>query len=150
VTPNVLLSLQGRVQVVTSATEVHDTSCPDNRDPMTMVGVCPPAKWALAFLGKATWLLGEPKRFRPFLSIAAGGGEIRHLVKIANLNDCGPLGQTACQDTLLGGIILLGPGAGVRYDLARALSVVASLNALAGLPNPTVNFDLNLAVAVGF
>jgi hypothetical protein len=150
VTPNLLLSLQGRVQVITSATEVHDTSCPDNRDPATMVGVCPPAKWALAFFGKATWLLGEPGRFRPFLSAAAGGGEIRHLVKIANLNDCGADGRTACQDTLLGGIILLGPGAGLRYDLARALSVVASVNSLVGLPNPTVNFDFNLAVAVGF
>jgi hypothetical protein len=145
--PNLVLSLQGRVQVVTSATEVHDPSCPDNKD-ANMVGVCPPAKWALAVLGKATWLLGEPRRLRPFVSVAAGGGEIRHLVKV-NLNDCGSDGHTACQDTLLGGVILIGPGAGLTYDIGKAVSAVVSVNSLVGLPNPTVNFDLNLGVAVG-
>ena len=35
-------------------------------------------------------------------------------------------------------------------ELTKAVSAVASLNSLVGLPNPTVNFDLNLAVAVGF
>jgi hypothetical protein len=146
--PNLLLSLQGRVQVVTSATEVHDPSCPENFDPAAKLGVCPPAKWALAVLGKATWLLGEPRRLRPFVSVAAGGGEIRHLVKV-NLNDCGADRHTPCQDTLLGGVILLGPGAGVSYDLGKALSAVVSLNSLVGIPNPTVNFDLNLGVALG-
>jgi len=146
--PNLLLSVQGRVQVVTSATEVHDQSCPDNRDPVTMKGICPPAKWALAFFGKATWFLGEPRRLRPFVSASAGGGEIRHLVKV-DLHDCGGDNHSQCQDTLLGGVILLGPGAGITYDIGKAVSAVASVNSLVGIPNPTVNFDFNLGIAVG-
>jgi hypothetical protein len=147
--PNLLLSLQGRVQVVTSATEVRDLSCPENRNPTTNVGICPPARWALAFFGKATWLLGEPRRLRPFVSASAGGGEIRHLVTLANLKDCGANGRTACQDTVLGGVILIGPGGGISYDINGKLSAVAGINALVGLPNPTVNFDLNIGLAVG-
>jgi hypothetical protein len=147
--PNLMLSLQGRIQVVTSATEVHDPSCPENQNPMTSIGVCPPAKWALAFFGKATWLLGEPRRLRPFLSASAGGGEIRHLVTLANLNDCGANGRTACRDTVLGGVILVGPGGGISYDINGKVSAVASVNALVGLPNATVNLDLNIGFAVG-
>jgi tetratricopeptide (TPR) repeat protein len=145
--PNLLLSLQGRFQFVTAATEVLDASCPENKD-ANGIGVCAPAKGAIAILGKATWLLGEPAPFRMFVSLAAGGGEIRHLITIDRLTDCGPNGHTQCTDTVLGGILLLGPGAGFGYELSKSLSFVASLNSLVGLPNPTVNFDLNVGMAV--
>jgi tetratricopeptide (TPR) repeat protein len=146
--PNLMLSLQGRFQVVTAATEVRDASCPDNKDIKTGVGVCAPAKGAIAILGKATWLLGPPAAFRPFFSLAAGGGEIRHLISIDGLTDCGPNGKTQCTDTVLGGVLLLGPGAGFSYELAKSVEFIASVNSLVGLPNPTVNFDLNVGVAV--
>jgi hypothetical protein len=145
--PNLLLSLQGRLQVVTAATEVRDASCPDNKD-ADGVGVCAPAKGAIAILGKATWLLGKPQPFRPFFSLSAGGGEIRHLISVP-LTDCGPAQNAQCTDTVLGGVILVGPGAGFSYDLSKSLSFVAGLNSLIGLPNPTVNFDLNLGLAMG-
>jgi hypothetical protein len=146
--PNLLLSLQGRLQVVTAATEVRDASCPDNKD-ADGVGVCAPAKGAIAVLGKATWLLGKPQPFRPWFSLSAGGGEIRHLISIEKLNDCGPAKNAQCTDTVLGGVILVGPGAGFSYDLSKSLSFVAGLNSLIGLPNPTVNFDLNVGMAMG-
>jgi hypothetical protein len=111
------------------------------------VGVCAPAKGAIAILGKATWLLGDPAPFRPFFSLAAGGGEIRHLISIDGLTDCGANGRTQCTDTVLGGILLLGPGAGFGYELSKGINFVASLNSLVGLPNPTVNFDLNVGMA---
>jgi hypothetical protein len=149
VAPNLLLSLQGRIQIVTAATEVRDASCPENKNPATQEGVCEPAKGAIAFLGRATWLLGEPKPFRPYVSAAAGGGEIRHLITIENLKDCGANQATACKDTVLGGVLLVGPGAGFTYDLSKTFTFVAGVNALVGLPNPTVNFDLNFGVAAG-
>lgn len=138
-----LLSLQGRIQLVTGATEVRDESCPEK-------GVCAPAKGALAALGKATWFFGEPGAFRPFASMSAGFGEIRHLVSLP-LKDCGPdpMNGVVCQDTILGGSVLLGPGAGFTYALSDAFSFIGSVNALAGFPNTTLNFDLNVGVALG-
>jgi hypothetical protein len=149
VAPNLLLSLQGRIQIVTAATEVRDASCPDQKNPATQVGVCEPAKGAIAFLGRATWLLGEAKPFRPWVSASAGGGEIRHLIDIEGLKDCGPNANAVCKDTVLGGVLLLGPGAGFTYELSKTFTFVAGVNALVGIPNPTVNFDLNFGVAAG-
>lgn len=148
ISPRMMISLQGRFQIVTGATEVRHASCSEQKDASGR-GLCEPAKGAIALLGKATWLLGEPKPFRPFVSVAAGGGEIRHLISIENLTDCGPQGRTACKDTVLGGIVLVGPGAGFTYDLSKTLSFVASLNSLVGLPKPTVNFDINVGMALG-
>jgi hypothetical protein len=145
--PNLLLSLQGRLQLVTAATEVRDRSCPDQD--AQGIGVCPPAKGAIAFLGKATWLLGKPSAFRSFVSLSAGGGEIRHLISIKNLTDCGADRNQQCTDTVLGGVILVGPGAGFTYDLSKSLAFLVSLNSLVGLPNPTVNFDFNVGIAMG-
>jgi hypothetical protein len=145
--PSLLLSLQGRIQIVTSATEVRDASCPDNQD-SKKEGLCAPARWALAFLGKASWLLRPWNHLRPVLSLSAGGGEIRHLVKINNLTDCGADKNTTCQDTLLGGLVLFGPGAALSYDLSRGVSAIVGANMLVGVPNPTVNLDINIGMAV--
>ena len=116
---------------------------------VTGLGVCSPAKGAIAILGKATWLLGKPAPFRPFFSLSAGGGEIRHLISIESLNDCGPGRNTQCTDTVLGGVILVGPGAGFSYDLSKSVAFIGGVNSLVGLPNPTVNFDLNVGLAMG-
>lgn len=145
---NLILSLQGRFQIVTGGTIVEDENCP-GKDLQTMLGRCEPAKGAVALLAKATWLLGEPKALRPFVSLAAGGGEIRHLVSISDLTDCGPARDLVCQDTIVGGSFLIGPAAGFTYELSKSLSFVAGVNVLAGLPNPTVNFDVNVGMALG-
>jgi hypothetical protein len=144
--PDLILSIQGRFQLITGATEVMDTGCsPD----MKSVATCTPAKGAVAILGKVTWLLGDPGTFRPWLSLAAGGGAIRHLISIPSLTDCGPDKDLICQDTVLGGMFLIGPAAGVSIKLTNVVSLVAGVNALVGLPYSTVNFDLNGGLAFG-
>jgi hypothetical protein len=144
-----MLSVQGRFQLVTGATEVRDPNCMEAFDEDTGVGVCQPAKGAVAVLGKATWFVGEPKPLRPFVSLAAGFGEIRHLISISTLKDCGPEGNDICKDTVLGGIVLVGPSAGFTYGLSRNLQLVGSINTLVGLPKTTLNFDVNVGMAIG-
>ena len=44
---------------------------------------------------------------------------------------------------------LLALPAGFTYELSKTFTFVAGVNALVGIPNPTVNFDLNFGVAAG-
>ncbi len=145
VTPEILLSVQFRLQIVTGATEVRDESCKPT-------GVCAPAKGALAGLVRATWVLGKTGGLRPWLAMSAGGGDIRHLIKLdgQGLKDCGPSKTDVCTDTVLGGNILLGPAGGIFFEVNEKVTLTASVNTLAGFPNSTFNVDGNVGVAVGF
>lgn len=135
-----LLSLQGRLQVTTGATEVHHTSCGDS-------GVCEPATGAIAFLGHATWLFGQGA-FRPFASFALGGGAIRYLVDLGNyLQECGPTSNETCFDTIAAAGLMAGPSAGLLYALSDSLYLTAALNTLLVIPNASFNADLNLGLA---
>lgn len=147
-TSDVIISLQGRLQVVSGATQVRHPTCPGVKDAKGN-GLCEPATGALAVLGKITWLFGQPKSFRPFAAVAVGGGEIRHLISINSLTDCGPNGGLRCEDTLVGGPFLFGPSAGFTYRLSQALDFVAGVNALIGVPKTIVNLDLNLGFSLG-
>jgi hypothetical protein len=139
--PGILLSLQGRFQLVTGATKVKNDKCSNM--------VCEPAKGAVAVLGKVTWLSGGEAAFKPFFSLAAGGGQIRYLVNLKNvpLMDCGDSGDQACLDTVAGGVVLLGPSAGFAYGLTKDAFFTAAVNALAGFPNTALNLDVNVGVA---
>ncbi len=131
---NLILSAQGRFQYVTGTQDVH-------------IGqkTYHPAVMAFAGLAKATWLPARPgRRFQPFGSAMLGAGQIRHVITTpasANLTGCGR-GPT-CPDTVLGGLGLLGAGAGFRYRLTESFGFYAALNLLAGLPHFMVNGDLN-------
>jgi hypothetical protein len=46
-----------------------------------------------------------------------------------------------------GGPVLFGPGGGVTVALSDSFLMVASVNALVGVPNTMVNFDLNVGLA---
>jgi hypothetical protein len=143
VSPKLLLSVQGRLQVTTGATEVRHDSCKPS-------GVCEPASGAVAVLGKATWILRDREALRPFISLGAGGGYIRYLVNMKDMPlppDCGPMRNQVCIDTVAGGGFLVGPAAGFIYDLSKAFSVTAALNTLVGLPDTAFNLDLNLGIA---
>jgi hypothetical protein len=142
---DLLLSLQGRLQLTTGGTEVHHEKCKP-------AGVCEPATGAIAVLGKATWLLGDQRSksaIRPFISLSAGGGYIRYLVNVSNyVKDCGPVDAPKdCLDTVAGGGVLVGPSGGFLYNLSDALSLTATATALAGFPRTAINLDLNLGVA---
>ena len=111
VSPKLLLSVQGRLQYTTGATEVHHPSCGRH-------GVCKPATGAVAVLGKATWFLGDrATSCSPYVSLLAGGGYIRYLVDLSQQlgSTCGPDGRTTCTDTVAGGGLLAGPAAGILY-----------------------------------
>jgi hypothetical protein len=142
-TESLLLSLQGRFQLVTGATSVKGSDVAQNPG-ACKGGTCHPSSFAMAVLAKASWFLGEPGTVTPFLSLAAGGGQIRHVVDVGKLSGC-PSG--GCKDTVVGGPILLGAGAGLSIELSDSLSLVASANGLMGLPKVMANLDVNLGLA---
>src|SRR5262245_18372567 len=76
--PDVLLSLQGRIQIVTGTTELMKDKLYE------------PIPAAFAVFAKATWFTSMSGALRPFLSGGLGGGEIRHVVKFADADhhDC--------------------------------------------------------------
>ncbi len=138
---SLMLSLQLRYQFVTGTTDVYANG-----------KVYHAADYAFAAFAKATWRWGEDK-FHPFFSLAAGGGQIRHVVTFGTKlipADCGPHMNQTCVDTIAAGPILIGPGGGITYDLTDRLAVVGQANSVLGFPTFTFNIDLNVGVAVGF
>ncbi len=138
---SLLLSVQLRYQFVTGTTDVYSGN-----------KVFHAANYAFAGFAKATWLWGE-EDLHPFFSVAAGLGQIRHEVTFGSKlipADCGPKMNQTCVDTITAGPVLLGPGAGVAYDLTDRLSLVAQANSVLGFPNFTFNLDIDVGVAMGF
>ena len=75
--PDLLLSLQGRIQFISAATPERDPSgsaCGSDQ-------VCSPSHGASALFAKAT-LFFAPSGFRPYISGALGVGQIRHVVSL--------------------------------------------------------------------
>jgi hypothetical protein len=138
-----MLSLQLRYQVVTGTTPVYAPSCGSD-------GVCHTANYALAVFAKATWMYGE-KKLHPFFSLSAGVGRIRHVVTLDKIPaQCGANHDQTCVDTIGAGPVLVGPGAGIMYDLTESLGLVAQLNSVLGFPDFTFNLDANVGVAYQF
>jgi len=98
----------------------------------------------VAALAKLTWFVGDPGRVTPFLSLAAGAGQIRQVVNVGQLAGC-PAG--GCKDTVVGGPVLIGPGAGITVELSDHLMLVAGANVLVGVPKVMANLDVNLGLA---
>jgi hypothetical protein len=112
-TQRLMLGVQVRLQMVTGATQYHL--------PMAMMGecggdgVCDPTSGAVAGLLKVTYLLAKPRSaFQLFVSMSAGGGNIRTTSKVSSPPTCGPMGNQPCIDTVAGGPALFGPGIGFR------------------------------------
>jgi len=131
-----MLSLEGRFQMVTGATEVEANG-----------HTYKPATYATAVFAKGTWSPSSTG-VRPYLSAAIGGGRIRHEVTLASLHDCGPTRNQTCVDTVGAGPFLAGVGGGLMYDLGASLALVAALNTQVAAPTFTFNVDLNLGVAL--
>jgi len=135
----IMLSVQGRFQAVTGTTDVYA----DGR-------VYHAANYAAAGFLKATWLASRPGGARPFFSLAAGYGQIRHVVTFDSLKACGASGQEVCVDTIATGPVAVGPGAGIFVDLGAHLVGVLELDTQLTFPAYSVNLDGNLGVAVRF
>ncbi|MBN2576388.1 MAG: hypothetical protein JXP73_17635 [Deltaproteobacteria bacterium] len=136
---NLVFSVQGRFQYVTGTQHV-------------LVGkrTYQPATLASAGLAKVTWLgpRGSGK-LQPLVSAMFGAGQIRHSITTpasANLTGCGP--EPTCKDTMLGGLGLVGAGAGLRLRLGESLGLYAAVELLAGFPSFMLNADVNAGVVV--
>jgi hypothetical protein len=135
--PHLMLSLQGRFQVVSGATIVEAGG-----------HTFQPASGATAMFAAATYKASAiVPRLRPFISAAVGAGRIRHVVTLSNLKDCGADQKQTCVDTVGGGLFLAGLGGGLSYDLGESLGLVAGINTQIGAPNFTFNVDFNAGVA---
>lgn len=137
-TPNLVLSAQARIQIVTGGTEIDANG-----------RVYRPASWALALFGKASWFFGDGA-LRPFVAGALGGGQIRHVVTFGVLKDCGPARNQTCVDTVVAGPALAQLGGGLLYRVAGDLAIVAGTNLQLAAPKFTANVDINAGVAFAF
>jgi len=134
-TPDLLLSVQARIQFLSGL-----TSCP---------GCASPPSTAIAAFARLTWLFGADK-LRPYVSASAGGGRIRHVADFSWIKECGSTGTSGCVDSIPGGAVLLGPGAGILYGMSPNFGFLAGVNTQVGFPDFTLNVDLNLGVAAQF
>ena len=139
VAPDLLISAQGRIQLVTGPTELVDASG----------RVYPPADVALALFLKASLFFGS-ETFRPFISGGLGGGQIRHVVTFGAYHDCGATRSQTCVDSVVAGPALAQVGAGFVYKLSSTFGIEASSNIQIAEPKFTFNVDLNAGVAFNF
>jgi hypothetical protein len=140
VTSNLLVSAQGRIQVVSGPTEVIDPSSGK---------VYQPADLALALFAKVSWFFGSDD-LRPFVSGGLGGGQIRHVVTFGSYTDCGATRTQTCVDSVVAGPALAEVGGGVLYKLSSNFGLQAGTNLEVAAPKFTFNIDLNAGVAVSF
>ena len=141
--PELLLSVQLRFQLVSGATpyhtDVNDLGCGTDH-------VCEPGTYAFAGFARASYFFGEGD-FRTFVAGNLGAGTIRHVATFNSQPKCGSSGNQTCIDTVASGPIFVGAGAGVAYNVSPAFLLIAGTNALVGFTKFTFNVDLNLGVA---
>jgi hypothetical protein len=137
--PTFMISLQGRFQAVRGTTDVYAGG-----------RVYHAANYATAGFAKATWVAARPGTAHPFFSLAAGVGQIRHVVTFDALKACGPTGQEVCVDSIATGPLAVGPGAGIFVDLGTRFIGVFQLDTQLTFPAYSVNLDGNLGLAVRF
>lgn len=140
VSSNLLVSGQGRIQVVSGPTEVVDPSSGK---------VYQPADLALALFAKVSWFFGSDD-FRPYVSGGLGGGQIRHVVTFGSYKDCGATRTQTCVDSVVAGPALAEVGGGILYKLSSSFGLQAGTNLEVAAPKFTFNIDLNAGVAVSF
>ncbi len=140
VRPDLLLSAQGRLQVVSGPTELVDP---------TTGRVYQPASWAFALFAKASMFFGSGD-LRPFISGGLGGGQIRHVVTFGAYTDCGATRNQTCVDSVVAGPALAEAGGGLLYKLTPTFGLEASSNMQVAAPKFTFNIDFNAGVAVSF
>ncbi|MBC8132800.1 MAG: tetratricopeptide repeat protein [Deltaproteobacteria bacterium] len=159
-TPQFRLSLQGRIQYVTGRTPLNLAAAmangfypganPDScgTDRLCTTG----SPLAPALFARGTWFFGS-STVRPYVSLALGGGIIRHVVQFNNPQTppvCGKNGNLVCVDSVLAGPIFAGPGGGIHVALTPIFGLVAEVNSVIGFPKVTFHLDFNAGVATQF
>jgi hypothetical protein len=140
VTPTMLLSLAGRLQYVNGLNG-------ENRCGPAGTSACSPLTTVGAVLLRATWLLTDGP-FRFTFGGQLGGGYIAHAQVFPNNTTCGAAQNTQCVDALLGGPFLIGPTAGFFYELGDTVDLVMGLNSEIGAGDFTLNFDVDVGIAL--
>jgi hypothetical protein len=138
---SLLLSLQLRYQIITGLNPGPNTCTPSP---------CTPSSSAIAVMARATMFFGDGDAHF-FVGGAVGGGTIRHVSNFPADASCAPNpGMTSCVDTLKAGPFLIGPSAGLFYDLGKTASLILAVNTEVGVPNFTFNVDVNGGVGLRF
>jgi hypothetical protein len=150
ISPDLLISAQIRIQYVGGLNGKPPRPVAGVANPCGTDNFCTPGNGAVAGFAKLTMLLGEgPMHFT--IGGQIGGGNIRHALEFPEDKTClsGPGGSTqSCVDTLAGGPFLIGPTAGLFYELGSSADFVLAVNTALGVPHFTFNFDL--AAGIGF
>jgi Tetratricopeptide repeat len=143
--PDLMLSVQLRFQLITGATDYHSGmnnppgGCGDD-------DVCPAGKYAFAGFARASYFFGEGD-LRTYIAGTAGIGTIRHLATFESNPICGSDQKTTCVDTVPSGPVFVGGGAGLMYNLSPAFALTFGTNLLLGFTKFTFQVDLNAGVA---
>jgi hypothetical protein len=146
VAPSVLLSVALRFQYINGLNGEVNSGCPG--------GFCKPYSTATAVLAKGTWLLGDGP-FHFTVGGQIGGGYIRHAEPFTSDKNCRATAPTpaqtdrqSCVDTIAGGPFLIGPTAGILYEIGDSFNLVGGLNTELGLSKFTFNVDVDVGVAL--
>jgi hypothetical protein len=127
---NLMLSVEGRIQFVSGTTPTGPTE--------HCMPSCSPPGTAFAAIVKANWFFASGP-LRPFLSGGVGAGNIRQVVTLAGVRDCGN-GNQQCVDTVTGGPLLMAAGGGLAYEMGSVV-LLGTLTANVGVPNFMLNVD---------
>jgi hypothetical protein len=142
ISPDLLLSVQLRIQFVTGLNGKADRPGGGNCGPDNF---CSPGNSAFAGFAKVTYLLGSAP-FHFTVGGQVGGGNIRHALVFPDNTCKASASETqsqSCVDTLAGGPFLIGPTAGLLYEIGETLNLILAVNTALGVPNFTYNFDVS-------
>jgi hypothetical protein len=147
VAPTVLLSVALRFQYINGLNGEVNTGCPN--------GFCKPYSTATSVLARLTYLATDgPLHFTVGGQI--GGGYIRHAEAFNNAaKNCAPSAPAAtdtsrqgCVDTIAGGPFLIGPTAGLMYEIGDSFDLIAGINTELGLSKFTFNIDIDVGIGL--
>ena len=140
--PELLLSVQVRLQLVNGATPFYSPTCGAS-------GLCAPPSLSVAGFARAHYFLSlEDSPLHPFVAGLLGGGQIRHVATFNSHPVCGIDMKTPCVDTIPAGPVFVGAGGGFLFNLSPSFALTAEADAVAGFTNFTFNIDVNVGVAV--
>jgi hypothetical protein len=141
-TPELMLSLQVRLQFVSGATPFYSPTCGAS-------GLCAPPSLSVAGFARAHYFLSlEDSPLHPFVAGMVGGGQIRHVATFNSHPVCGIDMHTPCVDTIPAGPVFVGGGGGFLFNLSPSFALTAEADAVAGFTDFTINFDVNVGVAI--